>query len=173
MYWVAGYGPVKNGCCAPGIDVGGLGCRGVFCCFFVSLLASSEMKFLLSSVHVDGLGRNCSLLYIFTDAGGVGSRGGFVAWKFEVAWADGLVGVWFLLSVIVGSVLLTMSLVVLSEHNLGRSGVFLVNLPLLGPVLLEILLMVDVLVTRMWDGLIFFVCVCVLCVCVFFWFIRS
>ena len=41
-------------------------------------------------MHVDGLGRNWLLLYILTDADGIGRRGCFEAWKCEVADVFGL-----------------------------------------------------------------------------------
>ena len=53
------------------------------------------MNSLLVLVHVDGLVRNCLLLFILVDAGGVGSGGHFVFWKYEVAQFDGLVDIWF------------------------------------------------------------------------------
>ena len=61
---------------------------------------------------------------IFIDTGGAGESGCFVVWKCEVAWLDGLVGVRFLLSAVIGSVLIAMSCVVLSAYFLGRSGFF-------------------------------------------------
>ena len=79
------------------------------------------MNCLLLFVYVDGLGRNCVLLHILVDAGGFGSRGGFVVWKCEIGWLNGLAGILVLLSPITGLVLIEMSLMVLSADGLGRS----------------------------------------------------
>ena len=54
---MGGYGPVENGCCTPSIDVDGLGCKGVHCCLFVSLLAGPVMNCLFLLWH--GLVSSC------------------------------------------------------------------------------------------------------------------
>ena len=35
-------------------------------------------------MHVNGLGRNCLLLYVLVDAGFVGRRNGFAVWQCAV-----------------------------------------------------------------------------------------
>ena len=81
---------------------------------------------------------------------------------------DDLAGAWF---VVIGSALTAMSFVVMFADGLGRHAVdgfgrsvFLVNLAMFVFVVLAFLLLVDVLMTEMWDCLV--MCVFWLAVCV-------